>query len=593
MLSFSKTLFSAVITAALFSAAVPVTAQKPELREMNGVQRLIYHGNPFIMLAGELHNSTSSTIDYLAPAMAGAKNMGLNSVIVTAEWDLIEPEKGKFDFSSVDNIISEAENNDLPVVIAWFGTWKNGGSSYVPSWMKRDTKTYFRAKDENGENTDVISPFCMAAMEADSKAFAALMGYIKERDKSNYVLFMQVENEVGLWKQSIDYCQTAQKVYSKTVSPALIDFLKGSSATGVMKEKWTANGSKTSGTWKEVFGDNAYTEAFFMQWAYASYIEEVAKAGKAEYNIPMYMNTVAMPPSGFSFNAGAGVPVADKKEKDGYEDPLIKKGSPFGGTSPLFPSGAPVWQAIDMYHLFCPSVDFFSPDIYVPAFKAVSDAYTRVDNPLFVPETGRDASPAFYALAQNNAIGFSPFAIEDAYLNKDLRGVYATLGELLPVISEYQGTGKMKGFLRENDETSTSFELGNYRIEVSYIPGESHAYGLIIQTGEEEFTISGVGCLVKIFSKDEKVNTRFEYISEGRFEDGKWHGEVWLNGDQTGHGTEVYLRGRVTYADEFTPLEGEVYPRHNVASSETRQELVTGRQKSPSIYKVKTYNYNK
>ena len=586
------------VALALLSGTVPAGAQKPELKTLNGVKRLFWHGNPFLMLSGELHNSTASTAEYLAPAMAAAKAMHLNSLIVTAEWDLVEPEEGKYDFSSIDTIISLAEKNNLPVVIAWFGTWKNGVSSYIPGWMKRDDKKYFRMRDDQGEATDYVSAFCMAARDADAKAFAALMRYIRERDTRQMVLFMQVENETGLWQQSIDHSSQALNAYNRSVPSELIRFLESRESTldTPMKDKWVENGRRTKGTWKEVFGDNLFTEAFFMQWAYASYIEKVAAAGKAEYDIPMYLNTVAMPTGGFTINPGLTQGSAPQTGQTGLpkpDSPSAGGGNPFGSRSPLFPSGAPIYSAIDMYKVFCPSIDFCSPDIYVPAFKNVSDAYTRTDNPLFVPETGRNAAPAYYTLAHNNGIGFSAFAIEDAFLDKEYVGTYRTLEELLPLISRYQGTGLMDGFLREGQETESSFELDGFRVDVRYISGEKAAYGLVIKTGPETFVLSGVGALVTISRLDDRKVTRYEWVEEGRFGEDGWIAEVRLNGDQTSHGQEVYLRGRISYDDRVEPAEGEVFPHRNVASNEARQAVVTSRLKAPSIYQVKVYSYNK
>ncbi|MBQ6577695.1 MAG: DUF5597 domain-containing protein [Bacteroidales bacterium] len=577
-----------VVVSTLLLGSIPAEAQKPEMKTLRGVERLYYHGQPFLMLSGELHNSTSSTEYYLAPAMAAAKEMKLNSVIVTVEWDLVEPERGQYDFSTVDTIISLSEKYDLPVVIAWFGTWKNGVSSYIPGWMKRDTQKYFRVKDDQGNATDYISTFCEAACEADQKAFAALMRHIRERDTHHMVLFMQVENETGLWQQNIDNSDEARKAYAGAVPSALTAFLKANESVLVtpMKDKWIENGRKSRGSWKEVFGDNLYTEAFFMQWAYASYIEKVAAAGKKEYDIPMYLNTVAMPTTGMTFNPGAVQGSSAQKKES-------QSGSPFGSAGPLFPSGAPIYNAIDMYKLFCPSIDFCSPDIYVPAFKNVSDAYTRKDNPLFVPETGRNAAPAYYTLAHNNGIGFSAFAIEDAFLSEDYRGVYSTLTELLPLISEYQGTGLMDAFLKEGNETGTSFTLDGYNVDVKYISSEKASYGLVIKTGKEDFVISGTGAIVTISSDDKNKVTRYERVEEGRFENGEWFTEVVLNGDQTSHGQEVYLRGRVAYEDGVEPSDGELFPRRNVASSEANQQIVTARQKSPSVYNVRVYSYSK
>jgi len=586
------------ITSFCFLAAVSTAfAQKPELKEVNGVKRLMYHGEPFLMLSGETHNSTASSLEYLEPAMAAAKQMHMNSVIVTVEWDQFEPQEGKYDFTNTNNIITLAEKYDLPVVIAWFGTWKNGVSSYIPRWMKDNQKKYFRAEDEKGECTDYISSFCTAARDADARAFAALMKYIKQRDTDNMVLFMQVENETGLWGSNIDYCKQAQKAFAGNVPSELIAMLqqKETSLDTPLKDYWVENGRKTKGTWKEVFGDNDYAEAFFMQWAYASYLEAVAKAGKAEYDIPMYTNNPAM--GGFKNTNKTTSVYPEVKEGQGgpMMGPPPGAAGPFGGgkRGPYMPTGAPVPDAFDLYHVIAPSLDFFSPDIYSSVFSPVSDAYTRLDNPLFIPETSRDASPAYYAFATNNAIGFSAFAYEDAYLNKEYVLTFKTLEELLPVISEYQGTGKMYGFHREKNAVSDTFELDGYTVNVSYIDGEKYGYGLIIKTSDEDFVVSGVGAVVTISKNDPKKVTRFDFIKEGHYKDGKFVEEVLLNGDQTNHAQQLYLRGRIEYQEGYIPSEGEVLPRRNVAVSETRQRIVTERTKAPSVYNVRVFTYNR
>lgn len=560
-----------ILISTLLALSLRLQAQESELRDYQGARRLFWRGEPFLMLSGELHNSTSSTYGYLSQTMESLKAMHLNSVIVTVEWDQLEPVEGKFDFTMVDHIISLSEKLDMPVAIAWFGTWKNGVSSYLPRWMKTDSKRFFRVKDEEGESTDTISPFCMAAKEADRKAFTALMDHIANRDTRGMVLMMQVENEIGLWSQSIDYSKEAQKAYSGKVPSALISFLQKNSGklSSPIAKAWEENGKASSGTWKAVFGDNENTHAFFMAWHYAKYVEDIAAAGKARHNIPMFMNTVAI---------NSSVPAPQ---------------GPLGRFNANFPSGGPVANAIDIYHAAAPSIDFFSPDIYIPAFKAISDDFTREDNPLFIPETSRNASPAYYAFANNDAIGFSVFAIEDAFLNRELVGTYATLSELLPTISRYQGTGLMKGFSREKDEKETVLTIDGYKVNVKYVEQESRAFGLVIKTGVDEFLLSGIGCLISIEKDDPSLVTRFDYVQEGHFEGDKWINEVLLNGDQTSHAQEVYLRGRMEYAEGVVLPEGQIFPKRNVASSEARLNVVTSRQKDPSIYMTKVFTYPK
>ena len=79
-----------------------------------------------------------------AAALAAAEGDELNTVLAPVEWDLIEPVEGKFDWTSVDELLRDARAHDLKLVILWFGAWKNSMSTYVPSWVKRDQHRFPR-----------------------------------------------------------------------------------------------------------------------------------------------------------------------------------------------------------------------------------------------------------------------------------------------------------------------------------------------------------------------------------------------------------------------------------------------------------------
>ena len=87
------------------------------------------------------------------------KSMNLNTVLVPVAWETIEPEEGKFDFSNVDGLLKGARDNDLRLVILWFGAWKNTYSSYVPAWVKRDQTRFARVQTSDGHGTERLSPF--------------------------------------------------------------------------------------------------------------------------------------------------------------------------------------------------------------------------------------------------------------------------------------------------------------------------------------------------------------------------------------------------------------------------------------------------
>jgi len=60
------------------------------------------------MLAAEIHNSSSSSLDYMRPIWPRLAAIPLNTVLTPLSWELIEPEEGKFDFTLIDGLIEDA-----------------------------------------------------------------------------------------------------------------------------------------------------------------------------------------------------------------------------------------------------------------------------------------------------------------------------------------------------------------------------------------------------------------------------------------------------------------------------------------------------
>ena len=172
-----------IIWAAGLLLAVGTYAQ-PALVTRNGVTRFEIDGKPFVMFGGELHNSTSSSERYMEEiGVWGQMKAGnFNTVIASSSWELVEPEEGKYDFSSVDHVIRNARRHGLKVVMIWFASWKNGTSTYAPGYVKRNPKKYPLVLDRDGKNLNVLSTFGRASMEADRKAYSALMRHIREID---------------------------------------------------------------------------------------------------------------------------------------------------------------------------------------------------------------------------------------------------------------------------------------------------------------------------------------------------------------------------------------------------------------------------
>lgn len=524
---------------ALALVAAPAVAQgkledMPRLERQGTAVQLHVGDAPFLMIGGELGNSTASDPAHLATHWPKLKAMGLNTVLAPVEWDQIEPVEGRFDFSVIDAVIEQARANDTKLVLLWFGAWKNSMSTYAPVWIKHDSRKYSRARDEKGVAQDILSAFDADNLNADKAAYTALLKHLKESDSDHTVIMVQVENEVGMLPSARDHSAEADKVFKAQVPPALIGYLQKNRATlhPAMKALWEANGSKTKGTWAEVFSDTPQGREVFQAWGYAVFLDEMARTGKAVYPLPMYVNAALNAP---------------------------------GKAPGEYPSAGPLPHLFDVWKAGAPAIDVLAIDSYWPDFFGWARQFKRHDNPLFVPEANQAGRPhaaanAFFAVGELDAAMFSPFSIEDLPDNDPLISAYGALGQLSPLILEHQGQEKagmrtMRGFKAPISYDGTldgapqSFDLGSYRFTVTFTdpwtpkdkqdPG-THG-GLIIQTGKDEFIVAGTGVTLTFADASGKKRIGMEQVVEGGFKDGLFLEGRWLNGDQTHQGRHLRL----------------------------------------------------
>jgi hypothetical protein len=496
----------------------------PYLRRQGSATQLVVEGKPFLILGGELHNSSSSSLAYMEPIWESLADLPLNTVLAPVSWELIEPEEGIFDFALVDGLLDAARRHGLRLIVLWFGSWKNGMSSYVPAWVKGDDQRFPRARRVDGDSVEVLSTFAEANVAADARAFAALMRHLRQVDGDRQtVIMVQVENEVGLLGDSRDWSEPANHAFIQPVPADLIADLPRHDPGSAARLRWEAAGSSTTGTWDQVFGSGPGTDEIFMAWHYARYVDRVAAAGKAEYKLPMLVN------------AWLSVVVAG---------PALLAGGDKPGD---WPSGGPVAHLLDVWHVAAPHVDVLSPDIYFGDFAEWCRLYTRRGNPLLFPEMRRDAEGArnvWVALGAHDAIGVSPFGIDslDSPEDAPLRASYRLLRQIAPLILEHQGNGTMVGFVLDGEHSILTRRLGDYDLEISldHAPGlqTEHGYGLVIATGPNRFLGAGFGFRVAFRpATPGQARAGIAAVDEGEFRDGVWSPLRRLNGDETWSGS--------------------------------------------------------
>ena len=507
----------------------------PHLKKQGNSTQLIVNSKPFLVLGGELGNSSFTSLEYMEPAWPKLKAMNLNTVLAPVYWELIEPVEGKFDFELYDQLINEARKHNLKLILLWFGCWKNSMSSHAPSWVKKDYNRFPRVKDDKGKSQEILTPFNEENLKADLNAYCELMKHIKDFDKNDHTIIMvQTENEIGMLPTARDYSTLANKKFNENVPEEFINYLIKNKENLVpeFKEVWGKNGFLESGTWEEVFSKGPQTDEIFMAWYYSRFTNAIVEAGKEVYPLPMYVNAALNRPG--------------RLPGEGY------------------PSAGPLPHIMDVWKAGGPAIDFLSPDFYFPNIKHWSDLYTRQGNPLFIPEHRFDstaAAKALFILGHYEAIGFSPFSIESTNdpEGESLGKAYNLVNQLTPLITSNEGQNKIDGVLLDKENKENTINFGNYEFTIkhSYTLGyEANskndiwepAGAIIIQTGNDEFYLAGSRVVITFRNlKQPELNVGILKDEEGKFVNNEWKVIRHLNGDQIHQGRHIRILGSDGY----------------------------------------------
>lgn len=522
----NRRLLTLALIICVFISKAQVNNSGIQLIKTGAAPQLLINQNPFLILGGELGNSSASSMDYLNPYFPHLKSMNLNTVLAPVYWEFLEPEENKFDFSLVDGLITEARKNDMKLVLLWFGTWKNSMSCYTPAWTKTNPARFPRTADNNGRSQELFSVFGKETLEADKKAFAALMKHIRETDaQQKTVIMMQVENETGMLTTARENSKTADAFFNAQVPSELTNYFATNKTSLVpeLKDKWAKQGNKTKGSWTDLFGNDIYTEEIFQSWFYAKYTNEVAAAGKKEYNLPMYVN--------------AALPRPGKRPGE-------------------YPSAGPLPHLMNIWQAAAPSINMLSPDFYNPDTKYWCDLYNRNGNILFVPEMRMEESCAakvFFIIGHYKAIGFSPFSIENAQGKAK-----EALGKSYHLINQVSGMLLSKkwisydGLLVDKKDGEQQLQMGNYLLKVSHEYTMGWSAGakdstwpssgvIIIQLSEKEFIVAGTGVVITFEHKDQSKVTNLLSVDEIEIKNGKENFLLRLNGDEDHQGRHVRI----------------------------------------------------
>jgi beta-galactosidase GanA len=517
-------------------AQVPPLSELPRMVEDNGRHALFVDGKPYLLLSAQVNNSSNypAALEDVWPAV---EELGANTIQVPVAWEQVEPVEGELDFSFVDKLLEGAREHRLRVVLLWFGAFKNTAPWYAPAWVKLDNARFPRIVKQDGELSYALTPLSRATLEADQRAFTALLGHLAERDPEHVVLLVQVENETGTYGSVRDYSPAANALFEQRPPAALAERLGASGAT-----------------WSEAFGEDA--DEFFHAWAMASYVGELAAAGKAVLNLPMYAN------------AALRHPIED-------QDPST------------YASGGPTHNVLDIWKVAASALDFLAPDLYLRGSRevgAVLDLYGRADNALFVAEIGSDADYAryFFEALGRGAIGFSPFGIDyTGYSNYPLGAKAVTPEALAPFASNYRLlrpiagewarlalAGKVWGVARPDDSARRTLDLGDWTAEVAFDQWQfgwadaewleqekrqpaQNAGALIAELEPDVYLVAGRNARVTFHLPEGRPESGgaerliLVAVDEVIFRDGAWQATRRWNGDQTDWGLNFTERDQI------------------------------------------------
>lgn len=507
--------FGLIFSFLFYNAGIlPAQSSMPILKKNKEAYTFYVDDKPFLVLGAQLWNS-SAWPELTDKFWSQARELNCNTIEAPIYWQNIEPNPGEFNFKELDHLILSARENDMRLILLWFGSYKNGRSQYAPPWVLENTEKYPRMQDAAGKEIYVLSAVSETNREADKSAFVEVMKHIKEIDAQHHtVIMMQVENESGSMWTDRDYSPPAEKLYEAAVPNQLTQGLQ-----------------KPSGSWEELFG--IYGPESFNAYHIASYIDDIAAAGRAVYNLPMYTNAWSR------------------------ENAFQRPGE--------FPSGGPNSKMYPIWKVAAPHLDLLALDIYkgnVEVFKELCAVYDQPDNALFIPEMGRGDNFSrfqFYAIGNYNAIGVAPYGIDPYHVdphdarNKEqldakFDGIaknFALLSKAVYPITQLQASGELYAVGEEAGLSEKLLRLKNYDVLLSFgfptyrTQGQQTGRVLIGQTGEDEILLIGFDTKFTFRPSFGSEYNDVEYVlaEEGHYEGEQWVRERIWNGDALYHAT--------------------------------------------------------
>jgi hypothetical protein len=368
-------------------------------------------------------------------------------------------------------------------------------------------------------------------VQADARAFAALVEHLKEIDDAGTVIMIQVENEIGLLGSARDHCASARAAWDAAVPDCVMDFARNDPDALPKEVAKALIAAPRGAAWSQLNANADDIAETFMAWAFARYVEQVAGPVRPTTRIPFYTNAWLGPQPG--------------QDRPGQ-----------------YPSGGPTARMLGLWQAVAPSLDWLSPDIYVEDSAPVLEAYAQRGNPLFVPESRFSAGDLFLAVGALGAIGYCAFGLEDGRDDARFFEAARTLLAMSELITRERPRGNVWGFALDAGTDCAEHRFGDLTLTVRNgpglfarmlldvgvelprpeqspsetrpaaipVPGDDRPFGIVIQTDTDRFIVAGQAALFD-FAADENV-VEIDEVRELVLDEGRLRPSRYLNGDE-------------------------------------------------------------
>ena len=233
-----------------------------------------------------------------------------------------------------------------------------------------------------------------------------------------------------------------------------------------------------------------------MAWHYACYVEHLAQAARRIHNMPLYVNAA----------------MNSRGRKPGE-----------------YPSAGPLAHLANIWKAGAPSIDILAPDIYDTGFKSWASQYAmplrpqdggKIKNRLFIPESRcceNSGVRALYAFGEHQALGFSPFAIDQASPKEteSVTQAYNLLSQVFKV--KQQNTW---GLLFDKDDKERIIDDDGVVMTCRHyytLPWDPRATdgstwpeggAMLIRLGKYDYLLAGSGVVIDFKTRTEKQQER-------------------------------------------------------------------------------------